>query len=81
MYLYWMAVLAGSVTVTANATLVSVTGIKGGHRGGKGRTAPGGVVGRGEEERVVGGPVLERVDAAGDVDVLCGRPVSAVHVH
>lgn len=35
------------------------------------RTAPDGVVGGREEEGAVGRPVLERIDGAGDVDVLC----------
>ncbi len=50
--------------------LADVLVLDNGRRGEGDRDAPDGVVGRGENERVVGGPVLQRVDAAGDVDVL-----------
>lgn len=42
------------------------------------RTAPDGIVSGGEEEGVVRGPILERIDGASDVDVLCEDALPSV---
>ena len=69
MYLYSMRELAGSVTVTEGNS-VGQPGRTWRRQTGA-RTAPGGVVRGREDQRIVRRPVLERIDRAGDVDVLC----------